>query len=512
MLLPVFLLLFTVVGRPAYDPPIQESLREIDRCLLMQEEIILRKEARIDSLQALGVAAKTLQEQYEVYDKLFEEYLKWDSDSAFYYGNRKKALAEEAANPVLVNDAAIDLAKRHLISGMYHDALDALLNIDYDAAALSGQLSQAYYVHYNIYRSLVHSTRDDVLQQKYKAMEDQYLKACLATLTPQMWEYHNVYSYLLVDNQQYQEARDMLLNRLDDGNLSLEDLSNLNFSLGRIYDEWGQEDQALYYYAQSAINDLIQPVRQGLSLMRVAQYCFEMGDIQRAYNYIIRSHNDALKCDAVIRLHQMAGLIPTIIQAHERQERHRRIQLILLVGTLSLLLGLLFFARLRLRRSNRRLKTANQLKDAYLGEFLSMFAEQMNSLERYRVNLRVAARSNSFDELLEEIRSDTFVESEWNLLMEKFDKTFLGLYPHFVEQLNELLLPDKQIGLDLPAGVLNNQLRCYALIRLGITKSGRIAKFLRLSSSTVYNFRNALRASARGSRSDIEQQLATLGE
>jgi hypothetical protein len=256
----------------------------------------------------------------------------------------------------------------------------------------------------------------------------------------------------------------------------------------------------------------LQPVRQGSSLRRLAQHCFERGDIKRAYKYILRSHSDATRCDAVIRLHEMAGLIPVIVQAHEKQERYWRIHLSALVLALSLLLGLLFFARRNLRRSNAHLKQANRLKDAYLGEFLAMFAEQMNSLERYRVSLRVAARSNDFNVLLDEIRSDAFVESEWNLLMEKFDKTFLGLFPDFVAQLNALLLPDRQVGQDLPADALNNQLRCYALIRLGITKSGRIATFLRLSSSTVYNFRNTLRASALCPRSDIEQKLATLGE
>ena len=510
MLISILFLLLTSIGHPAYDDSVKVSLREIDRYLLMEGEITARKQARIDSLHALSAAS--LQARYEVCDKLFGEYLKWDSDSAFYYGNKKKALARMAGAPFLVNDAAIDLAKRHLISGMYHDALDALEDIDYEAASLSGQLPQVNYVHYNIYRSLVHSTKDGVLLLKYKDMEEHYLNACLETLDPGMWEYYNVHSYLLVDRQQYREAQELLLNRLDDEDLSVEDLSNLSFSLGRIYDEWGKENEALYYYARSVKNDLIQPVRQGASLMQVAQYCFERGDIQRAYNYIIRSHSDAIQCDAVIRLHQMAGLIPVIVKAHETQERYRRIQLSLLVGALSLLLALLILARRNLRRSNRHLKTANQLKDAYLGEFLAMFAQQMNSLERYRVQLRVTARSNSFNELLEEIRSDAFVESEWNLLMEKFDKTFLGLYPHFIEQLNGLLQPDKQLGDDLPAGVLNNQLRCYALIRLGITKSGRIAKFLRLSSSTVYNFRNSLRASARGSRSDIEQQLSTLGD
>ena len=500
MLLTLTLLLFT--------SSLKNTLQDIDRLLPLQDEISARKEARIDSLRNCLAAGP----RYEIYDQLFNEYLKWDSDSAYYYGNTKMALAREAADPVLINDAATDLARRHLISGMYHDALAAMKEIDYPAAARAGQLPEIDYVLLNTYRTLVSFTRDGVLLQEYREQEAQYLEACLETLPPSMWEYYNVYTQVLLGSRRYQEAQELVLGKLQEEGLTDEEKANLTYCMGNICKAWGKEDEAILYYAQSVRYDLLQPVRQGSSLRRLAQHCFERGDIKRAYKYILRSHSDATRCDAVIRLHEMAGLIPVIVQAHEKQERYWRIHLSALVLALSLLLGLLFFARRNLRRSNAHLKQANRLKDAYLGEFLAMFAEQMNSLERYRVSLRVAARSNDFNVLLDEIRSDAFVESEWNLLMEKFDKTFLGLFPDFVAQLNALLLPDRQVGQDLPAGALNNQLRCYALIRLGITKSGRIATFLRLASSTVYNFRNTLRASALCPRSDIEQKLATLGE
>lgn len=86
----------------------------------------------------------------------------------------------------------------------------------------------------------------------------------------------------------------------------------------------------------------------------------------------------------------------------------------------------------------------------------------------------------------------------------------MGL-PDFVSDLNSLLQPDKRIGQNLKGGELTNELRVFALIRLGITEPPRISKFLRLSASTVYNYRNKLRNAAIGKREDFEGRLKHIG-
>ena len=62
------------------------------------------------------------------------------------------------------------------------------------------------------------------------------------------------------------------------------------------------------------------------------------------------------------------------------------------------------------------------------------------------------------------------------------------MYPTFVSDFNALLKDEEKIILK-PDALLNRELRIYALLRLGITDSGKIANFLRCSTSTVYNYR-----------------------
>ncbi len=59
--------------------------------------------------------------------------------------------------------------------------------------------------------------------------------------------------------------------------------------------------------------------------------------------------------------------------------------------------------------------------------------------------------------------------------------------------------------------LLNKELRIYALLRMGITDSAKIASFLRCSLSTVYNYRTKMRNKAALSREKFEKMVSEIG-
>ena len=87
-----------------------------------------------------------------------------------------------------------------------------------------------------------------------------------------------------------------------------------------------------------------------------------------------------------------------------------------------------------------------------------------------------------------------------------FDSTFLHLFPDFVDQFNALLRPECRIALPEP-GTLNTDIRIFALIRLGIEDSSRIAEFLHYSVNTIYNYRAKVKNGALGDRDAFEAQV-----
>ena len=58
--------------------------------------------------------------------------------------------------------------------------------------------------------------------------------------------------------------------------------------------------------------------------------------------------------------------------------------------------------------------------------------------------------------------------------------------------------------------LLTTELRIFALIRLGVTDSNRIALFLGYSLATIYNYRSKMRNKAIGDKETFEQEVMNL--
>ena len=93
---------------------------------------------------------------------------------------------------------------------------------------------------------------------------------------------------------------------------------------------------------------------------------------------------------------------------------------------------------------------------------------------------------------------------------QSFDSVFLHIYPNFVNDFNSLLQEDKKIILK-EGELLNTELRIYALVRLGITDSVKIAEFLHCSPQTVYNNRFRVRNKAVLPKAEFVESVRTLG-
>ena len=99
--------------------------------------------------------------------------------------------------------------------------------------------------------------------------------------------------------------------------------------------------------------------------------------------------------------------------------------------------------------------------------------------------------SNQMNALLKLSKSKQLIYNELEIFNRNFDESFLHIHPNFIESVNKLLKPENQISIH-NSSKLNTEMRILALIKLGITRSSNIAKILRFSVNTIYNYRAAI--------------------
>lgn len=171
-----------------------------------------------------------------------------------------------------------------------------------------------------------------------------------------------------------------------------------------------------------------------------------------------------------------------------------------------------------LHRYNLQLKEANHiiaensyLKEEYIGRYMDQCSVYLEKMDNYRRSLGKIAATGKVDELYKNIKSSKFIEEELKEFYANFDNTFLQLFPTFVEDFNTLLAEGEQIYPKANER-MSTELRIFALIRLGITDSVKIAQFLRYSVTTIYNYRTKVRNKAAGDRDQLEQEVMKIGK
>ena len=499
----------------------QHEIAELDKTIARSDDIAFQEESRLIDLRDRLSSASDSEEKFLVCDALLDEYLKYNLDSAFAYAHLKDTLAALCGNQAYINDAKLSLARRYLISGLYREALQEVQMADTLAAFASGSSADYYQTLHSIYHGLALTTKDKVLKDSYHAMEHKYQVLTRDAVRNDTKDYYTVNAGIMIENGMPEEARTMIESYLAADDVSVDDLASLHYWIAKTYEAQGLIDKALEYFASSARYHMLIPVKSPRALVNTARLMMGKRQVAKAYSYITLAYEEATESDENLCLSEIAAILPEITNEYNSIEKKNLsvlqgsvIILLLIVAVAVLILLILRKYHRKIRTMNasledsvHRLKEANEIKDICLGRYLSQFSSQISSLERYRSSLRVTAKSRDINDILQALKSDDFIDNERALLYEEFDKTFLSAFPDFVNQLNSLLREDERIGQHLKEGRLNNELRIFALIRLGVSESSKIASFLKKSPSTVYNYRVKLRNAAVCGNDEFEKRL-----
>lgn len=485
------------------------------------------------------------EERFAILGTLLDEYRSFNTDSALHMAEEREQIAIRLGNREYIDNARMNKADVLGMTGMYKEVMDLMRNIHIDRLPVD---IHPYY--YHIYRTVYGLMADYAVtayeKKLYTELTDKYRDSLLLV------NKDNLLIHTLIQSDQYnvRNEYDKAIRLLTDY-LALQkdyehDVAICAYTLSESYRLKGDKEKEKEYLIVSAMADMKTAVREYISLRKLAVLLYQEGDIERAYSYVKICMEDAASCNARLRKLEILEIFPIINDAYQQKTEKQQEQMkwaLVSISLLSLFLLLAIFyvykqmkkvaaarrevidANKRLKElndelhlSNAQLKEANHsiaensyLKEEYIGRYMDQCSVYLEKMDNYRRSLGKIAATGNVEELYKNIKSSKFIEGELKEFYTNFDNTFLQLFPTFVEDFNALLADDEQIS--LKAGErMNTELRIFALIRLGITDSVKIAQFLRYSVTTIYNYRTKVRNKAAGDRDLLEQEVMTIGK
>ena len=510
------------------------SLEDLDRVVAEQQKYVDIREGRISDVKSKLRKTASEEERYQLKNFLFNEYSSYVVDSALHYAQEKLVSAYKMNRQDYIDDSRLNMAYVLIQGGMYKEASDILQNIN--RATLAEYLERYYFLIYNtLYEAMVKYTIIESQSKEYRAKAMLYKDSIM-----QKNDSTDVYirADRLLEQGDYSKGLQILLDfyrQLDPDN------RDVAYSISDFYRRQGNREEEKKYLIVSAMADMKWAVKEYISLRRLATILYEEGDINRAYIYMRRSLDDATFCNARLRTIEVTQTLPIIDNAYQVKTKKEKKQMMIALACISIvsvfLIGLVIYvrrqikklsaARSELNKANERLRQlnvelnsvneqlqsankelhetnhalsdmnqslseANNIKELYITKFMTECSSYIDKMDNYRRMLNKKAASGKLEDLFKTLKSSVIIEEELEAFYNTFDETFLHLFPSFVKAFNSLLSANDSI-VPKQEGRLTTELRIFALIRLGITDSERIASFLRNSKATIYSYRSRLR-------------------
>ena len=519
----VFLVCGSIMADPCEDD-LNALYQTLDSLVEHQPEIITQKKARIHVItDGLDNLKLTPEELFSLNNRLYDEYLAFNFDSALCYIKKNVDVQRTLGNPDLAAGSLIRMAHILAVSGLF-DKADRMLD-DIQTDLLSTERKVEYYNQrgeLNLYRSEM--AEYTPYFQEYTDSSQYYRQLILQIAPKDSYDYiFNQATYISEkgDNDAAIKMLEAYLPTLKQGERRY---SIVTSTLAYFYSKDKKMLHQEHYLLLSAISDMKGAILENNSLRRLSIILLERGDFKKAHDYLLCASNDAMLYGSRLRSMQAARISPLITQAYDAERartQHRTNLLLMVISIIALLLVVTIVytlslikkrhqANLKISRMNAELslhneeiesmnlqmKESNRIKDEYIGRFLELSSNLiLKSEERSKVLNRLA-RDRKLENLYAELKSQKPLNESIHLFHQNFDTAFLNIYPTFISEINKLLTADNQFEIDENAGKLTTELRILALIRLNIGDNQKIADILRSSITTIYTYRSKLKSRA----------------
>ncbi|WP_315339878.1 DUF6377 domain-containing protein [Hoylesella oralis] len=535
----------------AQNENINSLYRQLDDAVANSAVFVKQREKRIATLKNSLQQTKNTESIYQLNFRLFEEYRSFINDSAIAYIKRCIDISHNAGDKHRETYCMILIAHQLTTGGMYFEASEILDKMN--KSMLGKRELGIYYKTKNyLYNELGYHSNIPEVQKQYYRQASIYSDSMYCQVDRHSTDYLEVKERTLIYNNQYAEALHINNQLLGMAKPLSHKYAIAAYYRQLIYEHMGNTEKMKYWLAKSAICDIRNAIMDQASLWTLARQLDKEGDIDRSYRYINYAWNAANFFGTRIRNWQISPIVHYISKDYQKIIRSKNRILSIFTVTVSLMSVLLLFllyyvnkqrkhlvmARNTLKEANEsleqlnrklsesnrkldatnhklsdtnhKLNESNRVKEAYIGRFIGMCSLYIDKMDDLRRQINRMMLNRQYEKVMQITKSADIKNKEIDELYVNFDAVFITLFPNFVNDFNVLLKPKDRIHLSNP-NKLTTPIRVFALIRLGIDDSTKIAEFLHYSVNTIYNYRAKIKNSAIGDRNMFEKQIKELG-
>ena len=540
------------------EKEIPQLLATLDSILVQTGELASQKELKIAQLKKKLSNAANFEEEFWINKMLYDEPFVFNADSAMKYVDRNIQIATELKKKDWQDEWLINRSFMFAATGLLKEAGEVLEKVD--STSLSDGLKLSYYYQRSyLYPHLGQYMGDQKqVNNKYYNEFENANKHMLALVRPK----DPLYWWCVASCNEL-SPEDSLFSALGGVVLSSHHNTRLDamnaYGLSNMYKRIGDKEKTMIYLIYSAMADLRVCNRDIASLQELSSLLYDAGDIDRAYAYMNYCLKAALLYPNRVRIINISTELDKIYANYQQRDIRWRNSLqnyLYVVTFFSIILVLALIGLYRqtkklrksrteldsanhslnqhvvelsqmhkqlalanqelqnlnelLRSANQKLQESNDVKEEYIGYVFSICSNYISKLDEYRKNINRKLKTGQSQEARQLTDNSSLTQNELKDFYANFDAIFLRVYPDFVADLNSLLRPEEQILLK-DASELNTEVRIYALVRLGINDSVKIADFLHCSPQTVYNHRLRMRNKAIIPKDKFAEAVRLLG-
>lgn len=496
------------------------------------------KEEKIATIKKEFNNAASYGERFESCVELFSEYRCYQSDSAYHYALILDNIASKEKDPQGIAIANMSLMDYYTSVGFFKEASEIYNKIE--KTDLPAKYLPEYYNLCNRYFQNLEGYVGGMSTVLGGAYENARL-ACLDSLISMLPKNTGPYYIAEIERKQVDSPsveqtineRLRIVQRYD---LSDHEKAIQYSIMGRLALENGNSEDAKYYLALSAIHDIRGNIKETTAAKMLAELLFSEADIDESYNLIHIAFDDAIFYNSHLRKDETSSIMRMIEVEHQNIMHTNLWRFGIIAGVFFLLLVVTLFYYSKIKKKKYEIEKANsalkqkseevdvinkelkdvisqlkevtEIKDRYIMQTLYMNTSFVNNVEEKCHNVVKLLKEKKYDDI-KYLPYEIGIKEERARIYSTFDQAFLSLFPNFVSEFNKLFKAEDQI-MEADAQVLPVEVRIFALMRLGISDTQEVAKYLNLSVKTVYVYKTKVKSKSIVDNADFEEKIMAI--